>query len=261
LDSLEFNRKAWDNIAASPQQWFAPVTRDQIDRAREGDFQIRLTATKNVPRNWLEPIAGRCVLCLAGGGGHQGPLLAAAGATVTVFDFSTNQLELDRRVADEHGLSLQTVAGDMRALGCFDDQQFDLIVNPCSVNFCPEVRPVWSEAFRVLRPGGELIAGLINPVNYLFDATALDQGKFVVRHKIPYSDLDLPAAEREQTLGPERPIDFGHTLTDLIGGQLDAGFHLTAMFEDRWGGSDPLSEKINVFLATRASKPIAARGV
>lgn len=255
MDSIEFNRQAWDNIAASPNQWFTPVLRDQINRAREGDFQIRLTATKCVPRAWLEPIVNRRVLCLAGGGGHQGPILAAAGAEVTVFDFSAKQLECDRRVADEHGLNINIIQGDIRDLGCFSDEQFDLIVNPCSVNFCPQVRPVWAEAFRVLRQGGELIAGLINPVNYLFDAAALEKGKFVVRHQIPYSDLDLPAAERTETLGPERPIDFGHTLTDLIGGQLDAGFLLTGMFEDRWGGNDPLSNKIDVFLATQAKKP------
>jgi hypothetical protein len=47
----------------------------------------------------------------------------------------------------------------------------------------------------------------------------------------------------------------------LIGGQLDAGFRLTALFEDRWGGNDPLSQKIDVFLATRASKPSAAHGL
>ena len=171
-----------------------------------------------------------------------------------MFDFSEKQLEIDQRVAKENGLSLQTVQGDMRELTCFATGQFDLIVNPCSVNFCPDVRPVWEEAFRVVRTGGALLAGLINPINYLFDAQAMEKGKFVVRHKIPYSDLDLPKQERDETLGPERPIDFGHSLTELIGGQLDAGFVLAEMFEDRWGGNDPLSEKIDVFLATRAVK-------
>lgn len=254
LDFVEFNRRAWDNIATSPSHWFSPVTAEEIERARSGDWSIRLTATQSVPPDWLGDVQGKRVLCLAGGGGHQGPILAAAGAKVTVFDFSSGQLAIDQQVARENELALSTVQGDMRDLSCFEDHAFDLIINPCSVNFCPEVRPVWQHAYRVLTSGGELLAGLINPVNYLFDAAAMEKGKFVVRHKIPYSDWDLPQQEREETIGEERPIEFGHTLSDLIGGQLDAGFVLADMFEDRWGGNDPLSKRIDVFVATRAVK-------
>jgi len=38
------------------------------------------------------------VLRLASGGGQQGPILAAAGADVTVLDFSKSQLEQDALV-------------------------------------------------------------------------------------------------------------------------------------------------------------------
>ena len=254
MDPTEFNRIAWDNIASSPNRWFSPVSREDVARAGAGSFSIRLTATRPVPATWLIDIADKRVLCLAGGGGHQGPILAAVGADVTVFDFSAQQLEIDRRVAEENNLNFSIVQGDMRDLSCFGDDEFDVIVNPCSVNFCPQVRPVWKEAHRVLRGGGELLAGLINPLNYLFDASAMEQGKFVVAHQIPYSDLDLPDEERDATLGLERPIDFGHTLTDLIGGQLAAGFVMIDMYEDRWGGGDPLSKRIDVFIATRMRK-------
>ena len=95
---------------------------------------------------------------------------------------------------------------------------------------------------------------MIQPVNYLFDAVEMEQGNFVVRHKIPYSDWDLPEAEREQTLGPERPIDFGHTLTELLGGQTAAGLHIIDLFEDVWGGDDLLSDYIATFIATRSKR-------
>ena len=258
MDAAEFNRQAWDNIADSSHKWFSPVSEDEIDRARVGDFSIRLTATKPIPPDWLGEVTGKRILCLAGGGGHQGPLLAAAGARVTVFDFSQQQLQIDQTVAAENGLEIQTVQGDMRDLNCLEDAEFDLIVHPCATNFCPEVRPIWKEAFRVLRQGGSLLAGFINPVNYLFDAVDLDKGKFRVRHRIPYSDLDLPEDERELTIGDERPIEFGHTLSDLIGGQTDAGFVIDGMFEDRWGGGDPLSKRIDVFVATRATVPMSS---
>jgi hypothetical protein len=48
---------------------------------------------------------------------------------------------------------------------------------------------------------------------------------------------------------------FGHTLSDQIGGQLQAGFMLTAMFEDDWGGRNILDAWFPGFIATRAIRP------
>ena len=70
--------------------------REAIEEARQGRWEIVLTPTKPVPRDWLE-VEGRHVLCLASGGGQQAPILAAAGATVTVLDNSPKQLERDAK--------------------------------------------------------------------------------------------------------------------------------------------------------------------
>ena len=65
-----------------------------------------------------------------------------------------------------------------------------------------------------------------------------------------------PSEESEMTPGiPPTPVEYGHTLTDLIGGQTSAGFKICDFFEDCWGGNDPLSNKTAVFIATRAKKP------
>ncbi len=57
----------------------------------------------------------------------------------------------------------------MRDLSAFADESFDLVFHPVSNLFVPEVRPVWNEAFRVLRRGGSLLAGFLNPAVYIFD--------------------------------------------------------------------------------------------
>ena len=94
MDIREHNRVAWDALAEKGDRWTVPVLREAIEAARKGLWDIVLTPTKPVPRSWLD-VTGRQVLCLASGGGQQGPILAAAGATVTVLDNSPKQLERD----------------------------------------------------------------------------------------------------------------------------------------------------------------------
>jgi SAM-dependent methyltransferase len=195
-------------------------------------------------------------LCLASGGGQQGPILAAAGARVTVYDNSPRQLAQDELVARRDGLNLRTVEGDMRDLSAFSDESFDLVFHPVSNLFVPEVLSVWREAFRALRRGGALLAGFMNPAFYIFDLDLAErEGRFEVRNSLPYSDLESLSEEgRARRLAAGEPLEFSHTLTDLLGGQLDAGFLLAGLYEDAHQDF-PLSRYMQTYLATRALKP------
>ena len=260
MDVRQFNRDAWDRDVENGDRWTIPVSSEEIAKARAGEWSLILTPTIPVPRSWYPASLDGChILCLASGGGQQGPILAAAGADVTVFDNSPKQLGQDRLVAERDGLSLNTVEGDMADLSPFADEQFDLIFHPCSNCFAVDILPVWREAFRVLKPGGHLLAGISNPVRFLFDEAAQDdRNELVVRHKIPYSDLTSLTPEELDHYQKIRPLEFGHTLQDQIGGQLQAGFHLIEMFEDRFDESDLVSRYIDTFIATRALKPAAS---
>ena len=252
---LDVNRQAWDRVADAGDRFYRAMTPEQISAARDDDqWRIRITPTKPVPRAWLEPLDGKQVLLLAGGGGQQSPILAARGAKVTVFDLSEKQLQRDIEIAAREGFEIETVSGDMADLSMFQNDQFDLVLNPCSVCYIPEVVPVWREVFRVLKPGGTFVAGVINPVHYIFDAVEMDRGNLTVRHRIPYSDADL-GDQQNEIIGDERPREFGHSISDLLGAQVDAGFHLIGFFEDGWGGNDKLSAHIATFFATRCLKP------
>jgi SAM-dependent methyltransferase len=258
VDIVEYNRQAWDNQVQNGNQWTQPVTRQQVIAARLGHWQIVLTPTRPVPRNWFGELSGCSVLCLAGGGGQQGPLLAAAGAKVTVFDNSPAQLGQDELVARRDGLDITTVCGDMQRLDCLADNSYDLIVHPCSNGFIPNVIPVWNESFRVLRPGGRLMTGFTNPLYYLFDYSAMKKGKLRVKYSIPYADeRDMSHEDLQQLIDDGEPLEFGHTLTDQLGGQTDAGFRLIGFYEDGWpeGPTAQLSKYIQCFVATLAEKP------
>jgi SAM-dependent methyltransferase len=254
-DVRAYNRKAWDRQVEIGNEWTVPASREEIDAARRGEWQILLTENIPVPQDWFPPLEGADVLCLASGGGQQGPVLAAAGARVTVLDNSPRQLSQDRKVAERDGLILTTLEGDMRDLSVFPEGSFDLVVHPVSNLFVPDVRPVWREAYRVLRQGGILLAGFMNPVFFLFDFDLHDRGVLQVRFPLPYSDLtSMSEEERLKNVGPDGPLEFGHTLEDQIGGQLEAGFHLVGFYEDRHRDM-ALGQFTATFIATRAIKP------
>ena len=255
-----YNSNAWDNEVEKGNTWTQPVGPEVIAAARRGEWSIVLTEIKPIPRSWFPELNGCEILCLASGGGQQGPTLAAAGGNVTVLDNSPRQLAQDRMVAERDGLPLATVEGDMADLSMFADASFDLIIHPVSNLFAPEILPVWREAFRVLRPGGYLLAGFHNPMEYIFDAVQAEKGIFVVRHSLPYSDLTcMTEAERIEAFGPGSPLEFSHTLEEQIGGQLDAGFHLIGMYED-YRRTHPMKNHMPSYIATRALKPRSVPG-
>ena len=251
-----YNRKIWDQIASHGDKYFVALSDTEIEEAKNGVIKFKVTPIKWVPDDWIGDVKNKHVLCLACGGGQQAPLFASAGANVTVYDISDEQLTRDREAAAEHDVDLETIQGDMADMRELEDDRFDLIVNPCSVCYCPELSTIWREVHRVLKPGGCFVAGWIKPVNYLFDPIAMeDDEELIVARKIPYSDLDLDEDVREQILGTERAIEFGHSLTQLFGGQIEAGLNIIGFYEDRWGDDDLLSDYIDVFAATCAIKP------
>ena len=253
----DHNREAWDREVERGNQWTAPVGPEVIEAARRDRWEVLLTDTKPVPKAWFPDMKGLDVLCLASGGGQQGPVLAAAGANVTVLDNSPKQLAQDRLVAERDSLTLETVQGDMAVLSRFDDESFDLVFHPVSNLFAPDVRPVWAEAFRVLRRGGSLLAGFLNPAVYIFDLELADrEGELRVRHTLPYADaISLSEEEVRQQVERGEPLEFGHPLEDQIGGQLDAGFLIAGFYEDRHGDDDPIAAHMPTLIATRAIKP------
>jgi SAM-dependent methyltransferase len=259
MDVRAYNREAWNRQVAAGNQWTIPVGPEVIAAAREGWWEVLLTPTKPVPRAWFSELRGADVLCLACGGGQQGPIFAAAGARVTVFDNSPAQLGQDRLVAEREGLALDTVEGDMADLSAFAAESFDLIFHPVSNVFAPAVRPVWQEAYRVLRRGGVLLAGFMNPAFYIFDLElAQKQGILEVKYSLPYSDIaSLPPDRLRCYLEQGWPVEFSHSLADQIGGQADAGFHIVGLYEDVFAPEDGdlLSKYMPVFIATRAIKP------
>jgi SAM-dependent methyltransferase len=252
---IEHNKKAWDKQVDYGNIWTIAVNEKDISAARNGILKVYLTPTIPIPSEWFPPLKNANVLCLASGGGQQGPLLAAAGANVTVFDNSLKQLQRDREVAIRENLNIKTIQGNMQNLSIFKSEAFDLIIHPVSNTFISDIKPVWREAYRVLKKNACLLSGFDNPICHLFDQKEYEKGNLVVKNKIPYSDIRiLTEDEIKDRFDKGIPLEFGHTLDDQIGGQIEAGFIITGFYEDRYGGNDLLSNYIASFIATKALK-------
>ncbi|QHT46179.1 class I SAM-dependent methyltransferase [Bacillus sp. SB49] len=256
MDTTQQNSTAWDQKVEEGSKYTKPVSREVIEKAKKDEWSISVTTEKQVPRHWFpESLKDVKILCLASGGGQQAPVLAAAGADVTVTDISKKQLEQDRNVADRDGLSLRVVQGDMTDLSDFEDESFDLIVNPVSNLFVKDVHLVWKEAYRVLSRGGVLITGFTNPLLWIFDDEKEREGILDVKHSVPSSTLDyMPESDVEAYIKSNQTIEYAHTLEDQIQGQINAGFVLNGFYEDDFGGTRILDKHIKTFLATRAVK-------
>lgn len=104
-----------------------------------------------MPLEWFDKALGKQLLGLACGGGQQGPLFAAKGYETTIMDFSQEQLQKERLVAEREGLSIQTVQADMTEPFPFEDECFDIVFCPVSNLYIEDLDNLWAETYRVLK--------------------------------------------------------------------------------------------------------------
>lgn len=226
------NSRAWDKEEETGSWWSKIVDESLIAKAREGNLELRITTERTVPQSWSKRLKDKSVLVLCGGGGQQTPLIAAYGGDVTSIDISENQIEKDREALSRYSLKAKTIVGDVLSLP-FEDESFDAVVNPISLNFVSDLNKAYSEIDRVLKKGGVFMMGIANPVLYIFDEKKMEK-KLKVKYTLPFS-ADKSLSEREYKKRIERndTIEFSHTLESIITPLLRRGFVIEDFFTDR----------------------------
>lgn len=246
MDYVKKNKATIDQWIADGWQWGKPITHEQYATINSDNYALFVTPTKSVPHKWLGDLAGKKVLGLAAGGGQQGTILAKLGAEVTVMDFSDYQVASERQVADREGYDVTVVQSDMSQEFPFPAYSFDVVVFPVANVYVADVQVVWQEIARVLKPGGILISGLDNGLNYAFDN---EQSQLV--NKLPFNPLQN--SDQMQMLAEDGAgVQFSHTIEEQIGGQIKAGFILQDVFGDTNGSGNLHNHNVPSFWATRA---------
>jgi SAM-dependent methyltransferase len=227
----------WDRQAAEG----GPYSRPSLDLQREDVHALLSGARPPVesavyPVELLASVAGEPVLCLASGGGQQSAFFGLAGARVTVLDLSAGQLEADRRAAAHHGYPVQLVKGDMRDLSAFPGGAFSLVYQPVSACFVPELRTLYHEVYRVVRPGGRYKVAHCNPATYATSFVGGDCGwdGFGYRIAEPFGGgpIRRDASGRENLREGTPTGEHVHLLADIFGELVAAGFRVEQVMED-----------------------------
>ena len=244
----DINAKTIDAWCESGWEWGKAISHEEFNAAQNGQWDVLLTPTKYVPHEWFGELKGKDVLGLASGGGQQIPIFTALGAKCTVLDYSGNQCESERMVAKREGYTVNVIQADMTKRLPFEDGAFDLIFHPVSNCYVEDVKPIFKECYRVLKKGGILLCGLNNGFAYIFDETETN-----MKYRLPFNPLKDPVAY-EDSIKNNWGIAFSHTLEEQIGGQLEAGFTLTDLYEDTSKYGVLHDYNVPTFLATRAVK-------
>lgn len=244
----DINRETIDSWVEEGWVWAIPISHEEYLEAQNGKWEILLTPTVPVPHEWFGELKNKKILGLASGGGQQMPIFAALGATCSVLDYSSKQIESELKVAEREGYHIEAIEGDMTKKLPYEDEFFDIVFHPVSNCYVEDVQHIFNEVYRVLKKGGIFLAGLNNEINYIVD----DDEKEII-WKMPFNPLKDEKA-RSYMVKENAGMQFSHNMTEQIGGQLKVGFTLLDLYEDT-NGSGRLHElNIKTFIATKAVK-------
>lgn len=223
---LDQNRRAWDERVRRGQS--------HTESARDSDFRDPMAVIDDC--GWLDRnVRGKRVLCLAAGGGKHSALFAAAGASVTVVDLSPAMLDLDRKVAKERGVSVRVVEASMDNLSTLANAEFDVVIQPVSTCYVPDVLAVYREVARVTAEGGLYISQHKQPATLQAEVTGSARGYTLTEPY--YRTGPLPEVIAGCLHREAGTVEFLHRWQELVGGLCRSGFVLEDLVEPRHGDS------------------------
>jgi SAM-dependent methyltransferase len=216
------NRAHWEREVEKQQGFTVPwldLNKPIIEQYLSGELNpIPDSLFLMYPISVFRNVSDKDVLCLAAGGGQQTTIFGLLGARTTSVDITEGQLVGDRTAAQHYGYDIKTIRADMRDLSAIADNSFDLVFQGPSMSWVPDVREVYSEVARILRPSGIYRVDFNNPANHFME---WDGKNYCITQ--PY---------HERLFHPEGGLyDFRHYMGDIFNGLIAAGFSIREVEE------------------------------
>ena len=253
------NKKDWDSHVDAGEHCTVPwlnIDMDLLSKYAYGDLlcfhKPNSKKTDNlflakIRKLFFTNLKEKKVLCLASGGGQQSAMFSLLGADVTVADISQGQLDGDIQAAVHYGYTIKTVQCSMTDLSVFEDESFDIVFQPISICFVPDVSVVYKEVYRVLKKGGLYQVHHTNPAilptSFENDIDGWDGTGY--RISSPYVGGALLTDENgnENMSCGEPTGEFRHLFIDMFCHLTEAGFQIKYVMEDERNLFDDILEQ------------------
>ena len=213
------NRRTWENKAGS---WAEMRDRDGLWRRCPEEPELGFAGgAYELIVSLAGSVEGKDVAVVGSGDNHAVFAFAGMKAHVTSIDISEHQLATASARADQLGLAIDFVRADAMDLKPLRDRKFDLV---CSTNgffvWIADLRAVYGEIFRVLKPGGYYIFYDVHPLQRPWAEKT--EPIEVIK---PYWQTGPFQDEKEGT------FEFNWTMADLLNPAADAGLVLRRILE------------------------------
>ena len=182
---------------------------DRWSRRYDDDHNATRDLDARVVRQSPLRIAGARVLELGCGTGKNSQWLATQARELVALDFSPGMLDVARRrVRAAH---VRFVEHDITRPWPVEPTSMDIVVGNLVLEHVRDLRPIYTEAARVLRPGGQLFFCELHPYRQLRGGQA--------HFEDTETDQIIPVTA------------FQHSVSEYVNGALDAGFTLRTLGE------------------------------
>jgi ubiquinone/menaquinone biosynthesis C-methylase UbiE len=180
-------------------------------------------------------LAGRDVIEIGCGTGHNTAWLVERAEGVLAVDFSEGMLRQAK--ARVQSARVKFLRHDIRSAWPVADASADIIIGMLVLEHIEQVEPIFTEAARVLRVGGELYVCELHPTRQMVGR----QANFINR----------------ETGEVERITAFLHDISEYVNAGLRAGLELTHMGEwrDSDGQRSDLPRLLTLQFRLRAQEP------